>query len=196
MPVATSLFEPTDDRDGNRIIFVGRLSLQKGIETAMRALALMKRSTVLDVIGDGPDRARLVELADKLGLSDRIIWRGHVKHGELPRLLARASVLIAPFVDEGLGLVAAEAQLCETPPVAFASGGLTDVIENNVTGVLVTPGDVDGLAAGVGKILQDPSLRERLGRAGRVAALARFSPATVAERYAGIYRDAVSEHAK
>jgi glycosyltransferase involved in cell wall biosynthesis len=129
-------------------------------------------------------------------LSDRSMWRGHVKHGELPRLLARASVLIAPFVDEGLGLVAAEAQLCETPPVAFASGGLTDVIENDVTGVLVTPGDVDGLAAGVGKILQDPALRERLGRAGRVAALARFSPATVAERYARIYSDAVSEHAK
>jgi glycosyltransferase involved in cell wall biosynthesis len=196
MPVATSLFEPTEDRDGNRIIFVGRLSVQKGIETAMRALALMRRSTVLDVIGDGPDRARLIELADKLGLSDRIMWCGHVKHGELPRLLARASVLIAPFVDEGLGLVAAEAQLCETPPVAFASGGLTDVIENDVTGVLVTPGDVDGLAAGVGKILQDPALRERLGRAGRVAALARFSPATVAERYARIYSDAVSEHAK
>jgi glycosyltransferase involved in cell wall biosynthesis len=196
MPVATSLFEPIGERDVNRIVFVGRLSVQKGIETAIRALPLMNRSIVLDVIGEGPDRATLVDLAGRLGLSDRIIWRGHVKHGELPHLLARASVLVAPFVDEGLGLVAAEAQLCETPPVGFASGGLTDVIENNVTGALVAPGDVDALAAAVGKILQEPALRERLGKAGRVAALARFSPATVAERYARIYRDAVSEHAK
>ncbi len=196
MPVATSLFEPTGDRDANRIVFVGRLSAQKGIETAIRALASMKRSIVLDVIGDGPDRARLIELAGQLGVADRILWRGHVKHGELPQLLSRAAALIAPFIDEGLGLVAAEAQLCETPPVAFASGGLVDVIENDVTGALVAPGDVDALAICVERIVEDSALRERLGKAGRVAALARFSPESVAERYAHIYRDAVSENAK
>lgn len=196
MPVATSLFAPTNDRDVNRIVFVGRLSAQKGIETAIRALAAMKRSIVLDVIGDGPDRAASIELAGQLGVADRILWRGHVKHGELPQLLARASALIAPFTDEGLGLVAVEAQLCETPPVAFASGGLVDVIENDVTGALVAPGDVAALALAVERIVEDSALRERLGKAGRVAALARFSPESVAERYARIYRDAVSDDAK
>jgi len=196
MPVATSLFGRTSDRDANRIVFVGRLSAQKGIETAIRALAAMKRSIVLDVIGDGPDRAASVELAGQLGVADRILWRGHVKHGELPQLLARASALIAPFTDEGLGLVAVEAQLCETPPVAFASGGLVDVIENDVTGALVAPGDVAALALAVERIVEDSALRERLGKAGRVAALARFSPESVAERYARIYRDAVSDDAK
>jgi len=196
MPAATSLFEPTGSRDTNRIIFVGRLSVQKGIETAMRALAMLKSNIILDVIGDGPDRATLIELASRLGLSDRILWHGHVKHGELPQLLSRASALIAPFVDEGLGLVAAEAQLCETPPVGFASGGLVDVIEDNVTGALVAPGDVAAIAAAVQRIVEDPALRERLGRSGRVAALARFSPESVAERYAQVYRDAVSKDAK
>lgn len=196
MPAVTSLFQPSGDRDANRIVFVGRLSAQKGIETALRAVALMKRRIVLEVIGDGPDRSGLVDLASRLGLSDRILWRGHVKHGELPQLLSRASVLIAPFIDEGLGLVAAEAQLCETPPVGFASGGLTDVIENDVTGVLVAPADVDALAAAVERIVDDPALRERLGSAGRTAALARFSPSSVADRYAQIYRDAVSQDAK
>ena len=196
MPVATSSFAPRGARDVNRIIFVGRLSAQKGIETAMRALALMTSTVVLDVVGDGPDRAALADLADRLGLSDRIIWHGHVRHSELPHLLARASVLVAPFTDEGLGLVAAEAQLCETPPVGFASGGLVDVIENNVTGALVPPGDADALAAAVVAILQDPVLRERLGKAGRAAALERFSPESVAGHYARIYSDAVSEDAK
>ena len=196
MPAATSLFEPIGTRDTNRIVFVGRLSVQKGIETAMRALTMMTRNIILDVIGDGPDGSALMELANQLGLSDRIQWHGHMKHGELPQLLSRASALIAPFLDEGLGLVAAEAQLCETPPVGFASGGLVDVIEDNVTGALVAPGDIAALAAAVQGIVDDPALRERLGKAGRVTALARFSPASVAERYAQVYRDAVSEDAK
>jgi len=196
MPVAVSLFGPSTDRDINRIVFVGRLSAQKGIEAAIQALALMRRSIVLDVIGDGPDRPALVELAARLGLSDRILWRGQVRHTDIPALLARASALVAPFVDEGLGLVAAEAQLCETPPVGFASGGLTDVIENDVTGVLVASGDVAALAAAVEKIVADPERRERLGRAGRLAALARFSPGAVSQHYAQIYRDAMDSNAK
>ncbi|HEY5086014.1 MAG TPA: glycosyltransferase [Gemmatimonadaceae bacterium] len=191
MPVDVALFEPSNDRDANRIVFVGRLSAQKGIETAIRALALMKRSIVLDVIGDGPDRAALVDLAAQLGLSDQILWRGHVRHGEIPAFLSRSSALVAPFMDEGLGLVAAEAQLCETPPVGFASGGLTDVIENDVTGSLVAPGDVTALAAALERVVADPHLRERLGHAGRATALARFSPSTVSKQYAEIYRDAV-----
>ena len=196
MPVETLLFQPAADRDSNRIVFVGRLSKQKGIESALRALASMRRSIVLDVIGDGPDRAALVALAAQLGISDRVLWRGHVRHSELPALLSRASVLIAPFIDEGLGLVAVEAQLCATPPVGFASGGLTDVIENDVTGLLVAPRDVPALAAAVERIVADATLRERLGSAGRDAALARFSPDAVALRYAQLYRSAMESHAQ
>lgn len=196
MPVDASRFAPGVDRDNNRLVFVGRLSAQKGIETAIRALALTRRSIVLDVIGDGPDRPALIELARQLGLSDRIFWRGQVRHSEVPALLARASALVAPFVDEGLGLVAAEAQLCETPPVGFASGGLTDVIENDVTGVLVPVGDTSALAAALERIVGDPARRETLGRAGRASALARFTPSSAAERYAQIYHDAVSGDAK
>ncbi|HEY8311088.1 MAG TPA: glycosyltransferase, partial [Gemmatimonadaceae bacterium] len=193
MPIAVDLFNPSDDRDANRIVFVGRLSAQKGIELAIRSLALVRRSIVLDVIGDGPDRAALVQLASTLGLSDRILWRGHVRHTEIPGLLSRASALIAPFVDEGLGLVAAEAQLCETPPVGFASGGLTDVIRHGETGMLVPVGDTAALAACIENVIADRELRARLGAAGRIAALATFAPAVVARRYAQLYTDAVND---
>jgi glycosyltransferase involved in cell wall biosynthesis len=192
MPVDVSIFGPSTDRDVNRIVFVGRLSAQKGIADAIHALALMNRSVVLDVIGDGPDRPALVELAGRLGLSNRILWRGQVQHGEIPAILSRASALVAPFIDEGLGLVAAEAQLCETPPVAYASGGLTDVIENDVTGSLVAPGDVSALAAALDRMIADPDRRSAIGMAGRAFALSRFSPAAAAARYARIYRDAES----
>lgn len=192
MPVDVSIFAPRGDRDSNRIVFVGRLSAQKGIEDAIRALALMSRSTILEVVGDGPDQPRLGALADSLGLSERILWRGHVAHGELPAILSRSSALVAPFIDEGLGLVAAEAQMCETPPVGYASGGLTDVIQHDSTGMLVAPHDIAALAAALDRMIGDTGLRARIGRAARAAAIARFSPAAAAGRYAGIYHDVTS----
>lgn len=196
MPVAVSLFAPSAEREVHRIVFVGRLSTQKGIEAAIKSLALMQPGTVLEVVGDGPDHSAMVELATRLGLSNRILWRGHVRHEEIPAILSHVSALVAPFVDEGLGLVAAEAQLCETPPVGYASGGLTDVIENDVTGVLVPAGDVAGLAAALDEIIANPQLRERLGHTGRVAALSRFSPSAVAARYAQVYTEAAATRAK
>lgn len=196
MPVDVALFQPSTDRDINRIVFVGRLSAQKGIEAAIGAVALMRRSIVLDVIGDGPERPSLIALAARLGVADRILWRGHVRHTEIPALLARASALVAPFVHEGLGLVVVEAQLCETPPVGFASGGLTDVIENDVTGLLVPTGDVSAFAVALERIVANHELRDRLGRAGRTSALARFSPNIVAAGYAQMYRDAVGSYAQ
>ena len=192
MPVDVSIFGPAPERDNNRIVFVGRLSAQKGIADAIRALALMSPNVRLDVIGDGPDRADMVDLAAQLGVSGRVDWHGHVQHSDVPAFVARACALVAPFTDEGLGLVAAESQLCETPPVAYASGGLVDVIENARTGSLVPAGDVAALAAALERLVADPQHRASMGSAGRAAALSRFSPTAVGARYAQIYRDVVT----
>ncbi len=86
-----------------------------------------------------------------------------------------------------------EAQLCETPPVAFASGGLTDIV-NERTGILVPAGDIDALARAMDAVVASPRMRDELGRAGRLAALARFSPDVVASQYAGIYRAVLEGH--
>ena len=86
--------------------------------------------------------------------------------------------------------MAVEGQLCATPVVAFDSGGLPDVVAHDRTGVLVPAGNVLALAAALDALLADPARGARLGAAGRVAALERFTPRAVAERYAGIYRDA------
>ncbi|MDQ2889270.1 MAG: glycosyltransferase [Gemmatimonadota bacterium] len=195
MPIDVERFNPMGERDANRIVFVGRLSEQKGIRNAIVALASMRRSIELDVVGEGPERGALTELAAALGVSDRIVWHGQVRADTVAALLAGASALIAPFTDEGLGLVAAEAQLCETPPVAYASGGITDMIQDGVTGALVAPGDTTALATAVERIVTDPELRARLGRAGRTSALETFAPAAVAATYARIYREAMDSNA-
>jgi glycosyltransferase involved in cell wall biosynthesis len=99
--------------------------------------------------------------------------------------------VVVPSTDEGLGLVAVEGQLCETPVVAYESGGLTDTVQHDRTGLLVPPGDISALAATLDQVLDNPDRALELGRAGRMVALAGFAPESAARRYAGIYRTVV-----
>jgi glycosyltransferase involved in cell wall biosynthesis len=97
-------------------------------------------------------------------------------------------VVVIPSVGEGLGLVAVEAQLCETPVIAFDSGGVTDTVIDGETGVLVPATDVTALAHAIDQLLQAPDRRAAMGRAGRMHALALFAPESAARRYAQLYR--------
>ena len=195
MPVATDLFAPGGSRDGQRLLFVGRLTAQKGLEHLLHALAAMKSQASLDVVGDGSNRAALEQLAQQLGISSRIRWHGQLSQTDLPGLYQRAAAVVVPSVDEGLGLVAVEALLCETPVVAFDSGGLRDVVQHDKTGVLVKPGDRAALAKAIDDLLARDGRGSDLGRAGRLYALSAFAPESAARRYAGIYRQVVGAHA-
>lgn len=195
MPVSTDLFAPGQSRDGQRLLFVGRLMPQKGVDHLVHALASMKSAASLDIVGDGPSRASLEALAQQLGVSSRIRWHGQLSHSQLPALYQRAAAVVVPSVDEGLGLVAVEALLCETPVVAFDSGGLRDVIHHDKTGVLVKPGDRTALAGALDELLARDGRGAELGRAGRLYALSAFAPESVARRYAGIYRQVLGANA-
>jgi len=193
MPVATDLFSPGGQRDTDRLLFVGRLTAQKGIGPLLDAIARMTRRVSLDVVGDGALGPELAERARALGIADRIQWLGHLPQPGLVELYRRATALVVPSTDEGLGLVAVEAQLCETPVVGFESGGLTDTVHHERTGILVPPGNVDALAAALDGLLDRPDRGSDLGRAGRMVALAGFAPESAARRYAGIYRSVVGK---
>jgi glycosyltransferase involved in cell wall biosynthesis len=196
MPVATSLFSPGSSRHGQNLLFVGRLNDQKGAEHVVHALAAMKTPAAsLDVVGDGPNRESLQALAQQLGVSSRIRWRGQLSQSELPSLYQRAAAVVIPSVDEGLGLVAVEALLCETPVVAFDSGGLRDVIQHEKTGLLVKPGDRAALANALDDLLAREGRGSGLGRAGRLYALSAFAPESAARRYAEIYRQVLGANA-
>jgi glycosyltransferase involved in cell wall biosynthesis len=192
MPVDTDLFTPGGTRSSDRLLFVGRLNAQKGIQHLIRALAAMKTPASLDVVGAGPDRDGLVRLAGELGVSSRIQWLGSLPQQALADRYREAAALVVPSIDEGFGLVAVEAQLCATPVVAADSGGLPDIVRHDQTGILVPSADPAALAAALDALLARPDRGRSLGEAGRMHALASFAPESVARRYAEIYRGALA----
>jgi glycosyltransferase involved in cell wall biosynthesis len=195
MPVATDLFEPSDRRDNRTLLFVGRLNQQKGLHHLLHAMAAMTTAAELEVVGDGPDREALKALAGQLGIASRVRWSGQLPQSELAALYQHAAAVVLPSVDEGLGLVAVEALLCETPVIAFDSGGLRDVIHHEKTGLLVKPGDKDALARTLDDLLARDGRGIALGKAGRLYALSTFAPESAARRYAEIYRQVIARNA-
>jgi glycosyltransferase involved in cell wall biosynthesis len=197
MPVATDLFTPGGVRNEKRLLFVGRLNKQKGVELLLHALSRIPDQQVsLDIVGDGDDRDALREISGALGLAERVRWHGALSQPRLVEFYRTATALVVPSVGEGLGLVAVEAQLCEAPVVAFESGGLPDVVQHDRTGILVPEVDAGALAAAIVSLLQRPDRGAALGAAGRMHALATFAPESVARRYADIYRSAIASSPK
>lgn len=197
MPVDDRHFEAlsTADTDGRRagVLFVGRLNAQKGLADLLRTLALPALADLsLTVVGDGPDRSSLQALAEHLQIAHRIQWRGTLPQGALVPLYRGARAVVMPSRGEGLGLVAVEAQLCATPVVAYADGGLLDVVRPEHGGTLVPCGDIGALAEAIARVAADDRTIERLGSSARADMQARFTPAAVARRYLEVYADAAA----
>ncbi len=191
-------FEPVPrqpPRGTLRVGFVGRLIPHKGVDVLLRSAALDDRLAV-DVFGAGPESGRLAALAGRLGLGDRVTFRGHVDEGGIPAVYRRFDVLAVPSVPrpgwvEQFGRVVVEAQASGVPVVASASGALPDVVGDD--GLLVPPNDPVSLQAALSRFLDDPGLWERLRRAG-IAASARYSWSSVAATQMALYRDTAAAH--
>jgi len=148
-------------------------------------------ATMLDVVGDGPEREALMAHAASLGLAERVRWYGALAQPALVPLYQGARALAIPSREEGLGLVAVEAQLCGTPVVAYADGGLIDVVRPEHGGTLVAVGDTRALGEALARLLADEASAHERGMAARDDMLARFSPEAVAGQYLSLYRQAV-----
>jgi glycosyltransferase involved in cell wall biosynthesis len=191
MPADITLFPDVKaDRVEGRVLFVGRLNAQKGLADLLEAMAWVPAAT-LDVVGDGDDREALRARAERLGVHARVRWLGAIPRTELPASYRAAQAVVVPSRNEGLGLVAVEAQLSRTPVIAYRSGGLPDVVDPKWGGTLVPPGDVRALAGAIDALLQDPSRAQGYGASARATMLDRFSPSTVAAGYRDRYLGAL-----
>jgi len=154
-------------------LYLGRLKRYKGVEFALRALAIARGAradVTLDVCGQGDDRPRLERIATELGLSDAVRFLGYVPEEEKKRLLRRAWAVVFPSPKEGWGITNVEAAACGTPALASDSPGLRESVRNGETGYLVPHGDSQALADRMLALAADPLAVERLGRAARTFA--------------------------
>jgi glycosyltransferase involved in cell wall biosynthesis len=172
---------------------------RKGIRFLIEAAAQLKpRFPDLKVVlaGDGFERPELVRLAEGLGLGGDVTFLGWVPNTELPPYYRAAAVSVIPSLEEGFGIPAAEAMGCEVAVVASDAGGLPEVVENGVTGLVVPRGDSTALAQAIGSLLADPERRRAMGQAGRVRALQMFDWDRSAEQFEQIYREVGSRTAR
>lgn len=158
------------------ILFLGRLVPNKGCDVLVRALAELPPASRLVVVGDGPERSKLEQLATTLGVASRIEFTGWENPEGVKERLRQARVLAVPSLwPEPFGLVALEAYAAGCPVVASASGGLVDLIEEGVTGRLVQPDNPLELSRALLPYLLDADLATRAGMAGQEMAERRFS---------------------
>jgi len=140
----------------------------------------------LVLVGDGPERPRAEDLAEELGIGDRVLFLG--KFESVAELLACADLFLLPSEQESFGLVALEAQASGVPVVGTADTGLAEVVQHGVTGSLHAVGDVEGMAEASIELLRDASLWKRRSEAARVRAVERFASELVVPLYEELYR--------
>ena len=203
IPYTTSLPEvgatsPAPDGKGP-VLFVGRLVERKGVAHLIEAIArLGSLGPRLEIVGEGPERPGLEALAERLGVADRVVFRGKIPPDELQASYARAAVCVLPSVldargdTEGLGVVLLEAMNHATPVIASRVGGIPDVVEDGVSGLLVPPGDAAALAAAVRRLRDDPDLARRLGEGGRRRLREQFNWPAIVRRWLDLYAGLVT----
>lgn len=180
--------------DEFRILFVGRFHDQKNLPALFEALAGLPPSPafVLELVGDGPLRSELGALAARLGIADRIRWRGWLTKDQALDAYRRADVFVNPSHYEGLPNTVLEAMACALPVVASDIGGNNDLVSHGENGFLFAPSRSDDLRAALMRLSVDPDARRVMGAMGRQRALASYSWEAVARRYVDLFADAAT----
>ncbi|MFV1876502.1 glycosyltransferase family 4 protein [Nioella sp.] len=179
------------ERDGNKLLFVGRLAAVKGVPVLLEALAEARRTRpdlTLTLVGDGPDRAALEAQSRALDLAGAVTFAGYRSQSDVAELLARHDALILPSFAEGVPVVLMEAMAARMPVIATAVGGVSELVEDGINGYLVAPGDGAALRAAILRVMKDSALRQRMGGAGRAKVEAHFTATTEAARLARLIR--------
>lgn len=200
------------DPDRPFVLFVGRVTRQKGISHLLDAVVHLERPTQVVLLAGSPDTPEIAdEVRSKVtSLRQRgaeVIWIDEVvSRPAVVQLMSRAAVFACPSVYEPFGLINVEAMACETPVVASAVGGIPEIVVDGETGHLVPfevgddpyggPADPDrfarDLATRIDSLLADPDVAARMGRAGRARALEHFAWPEIAARTVDLYRSLVS----
>ncbi len=182
-----------DARVPGRLVTVASADVPlKGLSVLVRALARMDPSSWSELIVVGTAGDATHKALAEAGLLDRVRFRSGLTDADLADLVASAQIQVVPSLYEGFSLPAVEAMSAGTPVVASDVGALPELVADGA-GSLVTPGDADGLAAEMSRLLAAPEERGRMGRAGRRRAVRRYSWRSVAEATAQVYAEVIAD---
>ena len=174
-------------RNDSELLFVGRLSTQKGVELLIRAMpdiVAVNPGCLLRVVGDGPDKDLLRNLCETLGIARNVKFAGAITNKRLPEFYQRAAMLVFPSTsEEGFGLVCVEALACGCPVIASDLLATREVVQDGETGLLFKRGDRGDLLGKILTLLANPVLCQKMGKAGRNFVTQRFDWSVVSQRY-------------
>jgi glycogen synthase len=180
--------------DERLVLFVGRLTNQKGCEYLIRAIPFVARyfNVKLLIVGDGYLRGELESLAEKAGVRSRTLFAGYVDDNDLSDLFLSSDLMAIPSIYEPFGVVALEAMAANLPVVASSVDGLSEVIQHEQNGILVFPRDSSSIAWGISHILSDSGNSKRLVDNASRDIENRFSWKAVAQETLNVYKQAMS----
>ena len=199
IPLEERLGDPTADEDYRHLygipsgaFVVGWVGRMTGVKDTAAVLDIVRAArergvdAVLCMVGDGPDRERLEQLAHELGIARVCYFVGYQE--DVAGYYRLFDAFVLPSVNEGTPVSAIESLASRTPVVANRVGGVPDVVRDGIDGFLVEPGDVDGAAEKLETLAANPELRARMGEAGRSRVLERYSVPRLVDDVDRLYR--------
>jgi glycosyltransferase involved in cell wall biosynthesis len=180
-----------------RLVMPGRLVREKGHGVMVEALAMLAaRGLEFEAIfaGGGPLESQIEEQVAAAGIAARVTFTGALQHAAMLTQMASADIVVVPSLFEGFGLTAVEAMTLRRAVVVSSAGGLTDVVEHEVSGLVVAPGDASALAGALWRLAHDQPERVRFGEAARKRVVEKFDAPKVAEATLQCYRLLAGAH--
>jgi glycosyltransferase involved in cell wall biosynthesis len=174
----------------HHVCFVGRLDAVKGVPLLLEAFAAnlpRHPQARLTIAGDGPARAALEAQAQALGLAGAVRFTGYLDEAAVAALLETSDMLVLPSFAEGLPVVLMEALASQIPVIATQVAGVSELVQDGVSGFIVPPGDVDTLALRLDRLLSDPALCAAMGKAGRARVEAEFDIRAEVDKLAALF---------
>ena len=172
-----------------RVVTVANFARFKGHPVLVEAMTRIPAEWDVEwwLVGDGPERPAVEALARRRGLAGRVRFLGYRR--DVPAILRDADLFVLPSLWEPFGIAVVEAMVLRVPVAAVRAGGVPEIVTDEETGLLAEPGDAEGLAKNIRRLLSDPGLRDRLATRAAHEAAARFDAPAMAAKYEALYAD-------
>jgi glycogen synthase len=180
------------------ILYVGRLVYEKGIHVLINAVSkvLSKANAKFIIVGSGYMKEQLITIVRGMGLEHKVLFQGFMEERDLLRLQKCADVSVVPSLFEPFGIVALEAMAAKSPAVVSDTGGMSEIVDHDVTGVKVYPNNPDSLAWGINRILLDEGYKNRIKENAYKAAQDKYGWNKIAQQTKSTYNRILGEYSK